>query len=61
MLYANLHFAFEANSNSTLSRPLGFPDGSMVKNLPANIEDAGAAGLIPESGGSSGAGNGNPL
>ena len=29
---ANLHFAFEANSNSTLSRPLGFPDGSMVKS-----------------------------
>ena len=30
----------------------------MVKNLPANAEDTG---LIPESGRSSGEGNGNPL
>ena len=36
----------------------GFLDGSVVKNLPAN---AGEAGSIPESGGSPGEGNGNPL
>ena len=30
----------------------------MVKNLPANAEDAGS---VPESGRSSGEGNGNPL
>ena len=33
---------------------LGFPDGSVVKNLPAN---AGDAGLIPRSGRSPGVGN----
>ena len=36
----------------------GFPGGSAVKNLPAN---AGDLGLMPESGRSSGEGNGNPL
>jgi len=38
--------------------PLGFPDGSVVKNSPAK---AGDAGLIPGSGRLSGEGNGNPL
>ena len=37
---------------------MGFPGGSMVKNLPAN---AGGAGSRPRSRRSSGAGNGNPL
>ena len=37
---------------------LGFPGGSVVKNTPTNGEDAG---LIPESGGSPGEGNGHPL
>ena len=37
---------------------LGFPCGSVVKNLPAN---AGDAGSIPEWGRSPGEGNGNPL
>ena len=37
---------------------LGFPGGSVVKNLPVN---AGDVGLIPESGRSPGEGNGNPL
>ena len=36
----------------------GFPDGSVVKNLPAN---AGDAGSIPGLGRSPGVGNGNPL
>ena len=36
----------------------GFPDGSVVKNPPAN---AGDAGLIPGSGTSSGGGNSNLL
>ena len=35
---------------------MGFPGGSVVKNLPANEGDAG---LIPESGRSPGEGNGN--
>ena len=39
-------------------RDLGFPGGSVVKNLPAN---AGDSGLIPGSGRSPGEGNGNPL
>ena len=37
---------------------LGFPDGSVVKNPPAN---AGDAGLIPGLGRSPGEENGNPL
>ena len=36
----------------------GFSGGSMVKNLPANVEDVG---LIPGSGRSPREGNGNPL
>ena len=39
----------------------GFPGGSVVKNLPANIGDTGDTGSIPETGRSPGAGNGNPL
>ena len=39
----------------------GFPGGSVVKNLPANAEDVRDTGLIPGSGRSPGAGNGNPL
>ena len=41
-----------------LTYPLGFPGGSVVKNLPAN---AGDEGLIPGSGRAPGKGNGNPL
>ena len=37
---------------------MGFPGGSVVKNLPAN---AGDVGLIPWSGRSPGGGHGNPL
>ena len=33
----------------------------MVKNLPANVGDAGDVGLIPGSGRSPGEGNGNPV
>ena len=36
----------------------GLPDGSVVKNLPANARDAGS---IPGSGRTPGEGNGNPL
>ena len=35
--------------------------GTVVKNPPANVEDAGDASLIPKSGRSPGGGNGNPL
>ena len=37
---------------------MGFPSGTVVKNLSAN---AGFAGLIPQSGRSLGEGNGNPF
>ena len=36
----------------------GLPCGSVVKSLPAT---AGDVGLVPESGGSPGRGNGDPL
>ena len=38
-----------------------FPDGSVVKNLPANVGDAGVVGSIPGWGRSPRGGNGNPL
>ena len=38
-----------------------FPDGTVVKNLPANAGDARDMGSIPGSGRSLGGGNGNPL
>ena len=37
---------------------MGFPGGSVVRNLPAN---AGDEGLIPGPGRTPGEGNGNPL
>ena len=40
---------------------VGFPGGSVVKNLPANVGDSGDAGSIPRSEISPGGGNGNPL
>ena len=41
----------------SFSISIGFPDDSVVKNLPAKAD----AGLIPGSGRSPGEGNGNPL
>ena len=40
---------------------MGFPDVTVVKNLPANAGDAGDKGSIPGSGRSPGGGHGNPL
>ena len=51
--------ATDRNANSlNLKEKVGFPGGTVIKNLPAN---AGDAGSIPGSGRSSGEGNGNPL
>ena len=47
--------AFQMDSVDSL------PEGSVVKNLPANAGDAGDMGSIPESGRSPGVGNGKPL
>ena len=41
-----------------ITQDMGFPAGSVAKDLPAN---AGDVGSIPESGKSPGEGNGNPL
>ena len=38
-----------------------FPDGSVVKDLPANAGDTGDTSLIPGLGRSPGGGNGNPF
>ena len=40
---------------------MGFPGGSVVKNLPANAGDAGDTGSIPGPRRYSGEGKGNPL
>ena len=45
-------------THASLYLPMDLPDGSAVKNLPAN---AGDKGSIPGSGRSPGEGNGNPL
>ena len=42
-------------------RYLGFPDGSVVKNLPASERDVGDTVSIPGSGRFPEGGNGNPL
>ena len=39
----------------------GFPGGTVLKNPPANAEDARDTDLIPGLGRSPGVGNGNPL
>ena len=39
---------------------MGFPGGSVVKNLPGSAEDTGDAGSAPGLGRSPGGGNGNP-
>ena len=40
---------------------MGFPGGSVVKNLPANVEDVRDVGSIPGSRRSLGGGHSNPL
>ena len=40
---------------------MGFPRGTLVKNLPANARDTGDVGSIPGLGRSPAVGNGNPL
>ena len=40
---------------------MGFPGGSVVKNLPANVGDVRDLDSIPGSGRSPGEGNRNPL
>ena len=65
MEWCEAHNKCSLNSSHYYSHELGrnnlhssFPSGSVVKNPPAN---AGDAGSVPESGRSSGRGNGNPL
>ena len=41
---------YEALNYTPADLLLGFSGGSVVKNLPANAEDTGDAGLIPGSG-----------
>ena len=40
---------------------MGFPGGTMVKNLPANVGDKRDSGSVPGLGRFPGVGNGNPL
>ena len=39
----------------------GFPDGAVLRNLPADVGDPGDSGSIPGFGRIFGEGNGNPL
>ena len=47
--------------NITFLNCKGFPDGAVVKNLPANARSTGDAGSIPGLGRSPGGGYGHPL
>ena len=47
--------------NITFLNCKGFPDGAVVKNLPANARSTGDAGSIPGLGRCPGGGNGNTL
>ena len=49
----------QASLSFTISQ--SFPDGTVVKNLPANAGDARDMGSIHGLGSSPGVGNGNPL
>ena len=40
---------------------MGFPDGTVVRNLPANAGDPRDVGLVPGSRKSPGVGSGNPF
>ena len=40
-------YEFQGEGESGTSLSMGFPGGSVVKNLPANTGDTGDAGLIP--------------
>ena len=46
---------------STYCDYIGFPESSLLKNLPANAGEAGDAGLIPRWERAPGGVNGNPL
>ena len=48
-------------SHKALCNLPGFPDGSVVKNLPANAGDVRDTGSVPGLGRSPGGGYGNPL
>ena len=48
----------KSHLQSSMCTVMGFPRGSGVKNLPANVGDTG---LTPGSGRSPGEGNGDPL
>ena len=53
---------FEKDRGSSFEHvALGFPGGSVVKNLPANAGDTGEAGSSPGLGKSPGGGRGTPL
>ena len=58
MLYFKLSACFSKGPVSTF---MGFPDGAVVRKLPANADDARDMGSIPRSGRCPGEGNSNPL
>ena len=49
------------NIKANYLNKMGFPGGSVVKNLPANSRDTGDKGSIPGLGRSPGGRNGKPL
>ena len=58
---ATVHGVAKSRHIFNIHNLMSFPDGTVVKNLPANARDSGEAGLIPGSGRSLGEGNVNQL
>ena len=54
----HLYYVLNENIRRVATMCQGVPGGSVAKNLPANV---GEAGLVPGLGRSPGGGNGNPL
>ena len=60
-IYFKLRYNWKHYISFKYARYVGFPGGSVVKNLPANAGDTRDTGLIPGSGRCPEVENGNPL
>ena len=59
--YSDVLYGEGGGREQAIHHLLGFPDGTVAKNLPARAGGARDSGSVPGSGRSLGEGNGNPL
>ena len=60
-IYFKLRYNWQHYISFKYARYVGFPGGSVVKNLPANAGDIRDSGSVPGSGRSPGEGHGSPF